>query len=91
MIAKVLFCYFVHSFCIPSFSKGNGFITIEVLREILQELDEKLTDDDLDSMIDEIDTDGSGTVDWEGWYKLVTFTKTLSELLFSEFKAVMIG
>ncbi|XP_050304900.1 troponin C, isoallergen Bla g 6.0101-like [Anthonomus grandis grandis] len=44
---------------------GNGFITIEVLREILQELDEKLTDDDLDNMIDEIDTDGSGTVDWE--------------------------
>lgn len=71
--------------------KGNGFITIEVLREILQELDEKLTDDDLDSMIDEIDTDGSGTVDWEGWYKLATFTKTLIELLFSEFKAVMIG
>ncbi|ENN80482.1 hypothetical protein YQE_03086, partial [Dendroctonus ponderosae] len=45
--------------------EGNGFITIEVLREILQELDEKLTDDDLDSMIDEIDIDGSGTVDWE--------------------------
>ncbi|XP_066261125.1 troponin C, isoallergen Bla g 6.0101-like isoform X2 [Euwallacea similis] len=45
--------------------EGNGFITIEVLREILQELDEKLTDDDLDSMIDEIDTDGSGTVDWD--------------------------
>ncbi|XP_060528053.1 troponin C, isotype gamma-like [Cylas formicarius] len=45
--------------------EGNGFITIEVLREILRELDEKLTEDDLDNMIDEIDTDGSGTVDWE--------------------------
>ncbi|XP_056638633.1 troponin C, isoallergen Bla g 6.0201-like [Diorhabda sublineata] len=44
---------------------GNGFITIEVLREILRELDEKLTEDDLDNMIDEIDADGSGTVDWE--------------------------
>ncbi|KAJ8910441.1 hypothetical protein NQ315_016986 [Exocentrus adspersus] len=44
---------------------GNGFITIEVLREILRELDEKLTEDDLDNMVDEIDTDGSGTVDWE--------------------------
>ncbi|CAH1154111.1 unnamed protein product [Phaedon cochleariae] len=44
---------------------GNGFITIEVLREILKELDEHLTEDDLDNMIDEIDTDGSGTVDWE--------------------------
>ncbi|KAJ8955277.1 hypothetical protein NQ318_000305 [Aromia moschata] len=44
---------------------GNGFITIEVLREILRELDDNLTEDDLDNMIDEIDTDGSGTVDWE--------------------------
>ncbi|CAH1182027.1 unnamed protein product [Phyllotreta striolata] len=45
--------------------EGNGFISIEVLREILRELDEKLTEDDLDNMIDEIDTDGSGTVDWD--------------------------
>ncbi|KAJ8981985.1 hypothetical protein NQ317_013637 [Molorchus minor] len=44
---------------------GNGFITIEVLREILRELDDNLTEDDLDNMVDEIDTDGSGTVDWE--------------------------
>nr|XP_022900266.1 troponin C, isotype alpha-like isoform X2 [Onthophagus taurus] len=44
---------------------GNGFITTEVLREILRELDDKLSDDDLDNMIDEIDADGSGTVDWE--------------------------
>ncbi len=45
---------------------GNGFITTDVLREILRELDDKLSEDDLDNMIDEIDTDGSGTVDWEG-------------------------
>lgn len=37
-----------------------------MLREILRELDDNLTEDDLDNMIDEIDTDGSGTVDWEG-------------------------
>lgn len=46
--------------------EGNGFITTDVLREILRELDEKLTEDDLDNMIEEIDTDGSGTVDWDG-------------------------
>ncbi|XP_017776947.1 PREDICTED: troponin C-like [Nicrophorus vespilloides] len=45
--------------------EGNGFITTDVLREILRELDEKLSDDDLDNMIDEIDADGSGTVDWD--------------------------
>lgn len=44
---------------------GNGFITIDVLREILKELDDNLNDDDLDNMIEEIDADGSGTVDWE--------------------------
>ncbi|KAK4875381.1 hypothetical protein RN001_011803 [Aquatica leii] len=46
--------------------EGNGFITTDVLREILKELDDKLSDDELDNMIDEIDADGSGTVDWDG-------------------------
>ncbi|XP_031351633.1 troponin C-like isoform X5 [Photinus pyralis] len=45
--------------------EGNGFITTDVLREILKELDDKLSDDELDNMIDEIDADGSGTVDWD--------------------------
>lgn len=45
---------------------GNGFITTDVLREILRELDDKLSDNDLDNMIEEIDADGSGTVDWDG-------------------------
>lgn len=45
---------------------GNGFITTDVLREILKELDDKLSEDDLENMIEEIDADGSGTVDWEG-------------------------
>lgn len=46
--------------------KGYGFISTDLLREILKELDEKVTPQDLDQMIEEIDTDGSGTVDWEG-------------------------
>ena len=37
------------------------------LREILRALDDKITDDELDEMIAEIDTDGSGTVDFDGW------------------------
>ena len=45
---------------------GNGYITTEVLREILQELDNNLTYDDLDQIIEEVDADGSGTVDFEG-------------------------
>lgn len=46
--------------------EGNGYITTEVLRDILHELDDKINDEDLDMMIDEIDADGSGTVDFEG-------------------------
>ena len=46
--------------------KGLGFITTDLLREILKELDEKITPTDLDQMIEEIDADGSGTVDWDG-------------------------
>jgi Ca2+-binding EF-hand superfamily protein len=45
---------------------GNGYITTNVLREILKELDDKLTAEDLDLMIEEIDSDGSGTVDFDG-------------------------
>lgn len=45
---------------------GLGFITTDLLREILRELDDKITPTDLDQMIEEIDADGSGTVDWEG-------------------------
>lgn len=47
---------------------GNGYITTEVLREILKELDDKITAEDLDMMIAEIDSDGSGTVDFDGMY-----------------------
>merc|ERR1712071_265075 len=42
---------------------GDGYITTAVLREILAALDDKLTSDDLDGIIEEIDEDGSGTID----------------------------
>lgn len=46
--------------------EGNGFIPTSCLKEILKELDDQLTDHDLDCMIEEIDSDGSGTVDFDG-------------------------
>lgn len=48
------------------FCSGNGYITTEVLREILSELDNNMSYEELDQMIDEIDADGSGTVDFDG-------------------------
>lgn len=49
-----------------SYITAKGYITVQVLRDILHELDDKITPGDLDLMIDEIDADGSGTVDFEG-------------------------
>ncbi|OXU29819.1 hypothetical protein TSAR_012901 [Trichomalopsis sarcophagae] len=46
--------------------EGNGYITTEVFRDILHELDDNLTPEELDMMIDEIDADGSGTLDFDG-------------------------
>lgn len=52
--------------------EGNGYITTSVLREILKELDDKITDEELDMMIEEIDSDGSGTVDFDEFMEVMT-------------------
>ncbi|XP_063699879.1 troponin C-like [Culicoides brevitarsis] len=52
--------------------EGNGYITTAVLREILRELDDALTKEDLDMMIEEIDSDGSGTVDFDEFMEVMT-------------------
>jgi calmodulin len=45
--------------------EGQGFITTGQLREIIAELDSHLTQEDLDGIIEEIDEDGSGTMDFD--------------------------
>ncbi|RZF38196.1 hypothetical protein LSTR_LSTR005557 [Laodelphax striatellus] len=52
--------------------EGNGYITTDILREILLELEPNISMEDLDSMIDEIDSDGSGTVDFEEFMEVMT-------------------
>lgn len=61
--------------------QGNGYIPTTCLREILKELDDALTEQELDIMIEEIDSDRSGTVDFDGklkiqilWTKFQTFS-----------------
>ncbi|CAL4095476.1 unnamed protein product, partial [Meganyctiphanes norvegica] len=49
-----------------------GYITTDTLREILKELDNKLSEDDLDNMIEEIDEDGSGTVDFDEFMEMMS-------------------
>ncbi len=50
---------------------GNGYIPTSALKEILHELDAKLTDHELDGIIDEIDEDGSGTVDFDEFMEMM--------------------
>ncbi|XP_059080089.1 troponin C, isotype gamma-like [Tigriopus californicus] len=45
--------------------EGNGYISTDTLKEILKELDNKLTAADLDGIIEEVDEDGSGTLDFD--------------------------
>lgn len=68
------------------------------MREILKELDDKITNEDLDMMIEEIDSDGSGTVDFDGKHPNTThilFILSINRLLFHfisiEFMEVMTG
>ncbi|XP_063858098.1 troponin C, isotype gamma-like isoform X1 [Scylla paramamosain] len=51
---------------------GDGYITTQTLKEILRELDNKLSEEDLDGIIDEIDEDGSGTVDFDEFMEMMT-------------------
>ena len=46
--------------------EGNGYITTDILKEILHEIDPELTGEDLDNIIEEVDEDGSGTLDFDG-------------------------
>ncbi|XP_018564878.1 troponin C-like [Anoplophora glabripennis] len=52
--------------------EGNGYITTGTLKEILRALDDKLTGRELDGIIAEIDTDGSGTVDFDEFMEMMT-------------------
>merc|ERR1739847_255731 len=51
--------------------EGNGYISTDVLKEILQELDAKLTSEDLDNIIEEVDEDGSGTLDFDEFMSMM--------------------
>jgi len=52
--------------------EGNGYITTQTLKEILHELDPRLTEEELLGIIDEIDEDGSGTVDFDEFMAMMT-------------------
>merc|ERR1711931_430837 len=51
--------------------EGVGFMTCDCLKGILAELDPTLSADDLDDIIDEVDEDGSNTIDFDEFCKMM--------------------
>ena len=43
-----------------------GYISTDTLKEILREIDNKLSEEDLDGINEEVDEDGSGTHEFDG-------------------------
>merc|ERR1711934_622208 len=52
--------------------EGEGFIRVLTFRGILKEIDEEFSDEELDGIINEIDSDGSGTIDFDEFCKIMT-------------------
>ena len=50
-----------------------SFISTNSLKEILKELDSQLSEEELEGIIEEVDTDGSGTLDFDGKEREITF------------------
>ena len=61
---------------------GEGFITTDVLKEILREIDSELTEEDLDNIIEEVDEDGSGTLDFDGKINGLTYFELLYNIMY---------
>merc|ERR1712018_1114878 len=51
--------------------KKKGEVNVSELRWILKNLGDDLTEDDIDDMIADVDTDGSGWVDFDEFSKLM--------------------
>lgn len=56
----------------------NGFISASDLKQVMNNLGEKLTDEDINEMIKEADHDGDGQVNYEGrlWNTVISFQLT---------------
>uniref|UniRef100_A0A2M4CYN6 Putative calmodulin n=1 Tax=Anopheles darlingi TaxID=43151 RepID=A0A2M4CYN6_ANODA len=51
---------------------AKGYLPVEEFKAILRELDGEVPEDELDEIVDEIDADGSGTVDFDEFMEMMT-------------------
>ena len=54
------------------FQDGNGFINRQELRAVMMNLGEKLTDDEIECLIDDVDIDGDGQINYEEFFIMMT-------------------
>jgi calmodulin len=75
--------------------ESRGYLPLDEFKKILRELDGEVPEDELDEIIDEIDTDGSGTIDFEGITQLKTLNAPIvshpNKISIPEFMEVMTG
>ena len=64
--------YFKSRYIFLIFNLGNGYITTNTLKEILREIDSTLNEHNLDQIVDEVDEDGSGTIDFDEFMAMMT-------------------
>ena len=51
---------------------GNGFISRQELRQVMMNLGEKLLDAEIEYLINDIDIDGDGQINYEEFYIMMT-------------------
>ena len=51
---------------------GNGFISRSELRQVLEKMGEKISEAEIDDMIDEVDSDGDGEICYEEFVKMLS-------------------
>lgn len=71
----------------------QGFIPVSDFKAILKELEPELADTEAEQIVKELDTDGSGTIEFEGKYYFRKSIKAvkLKFLFISEFIEAMLG
>ncbi|KAL0960581.1 hypothetical protein HGRIS_005615 [Hohenbuehelia grisea] len=58
---------------------GDGFVTPEELKQVMSSIGERLTDDEVDTMIRESDSDKDGRVNYEEFVKVREPLPTMTE------------
>jgi len=51
--------------------EGNGFISAADVRHVMSNLGEKITDEEMDEMLREVDVDCDGNIDYEEFVKMM--------------------